>query len=204
MNQVISLNQTTIHAWASGQYQKAVEHYFKLANFTTEKMADGTRLHDEWKNHIKATNTLPDAFGGGKLNNPIPERKYIVKLQDWLELYGTPDCIDSPIIYEFKSGTRSSESYASSWQTRIYAVLATYPGIYIEDEKEFKHEGIFVDRAIIHHFDQYLKKHDTSQLWITDEVLQEAYNYIETIAGEMYQYFEQNDLWNKFGHNLKK
>ncbi len=191
MTQIISLNQTTMHAWATGQYQKAVEHYFKLANFTTEKMADGTALHKQWSEYIEANNKLPVEFGNKPLIKPLPEGKLTVKLQPWLELYGTPDCIDSPIIYEFKSGKRSSESYASSWQTRIYAVLATYAGIYI-------------DKAEIHHWDQYTKKHDMSVVWITDQVLKEAYDYIEAIASDMHHYFDQNDLWNKFGHNLQK
>lgn len=201
---IIVLNQTTIHAWASGQYQKAIEHYFKLNNFTSEKMADGTRLHDEWKSHIIATKTLPTAFGAKPLNNPIPERKYVAQLLPWLKLFGTPDCIDSPIIYEFKSGTKSSEAYASSWQTRIYGVLVTYPGIYVENGKEYKHEGIYVEKAEIHHWNQYEQKHDMSQLWITDQVLKDTFNYIETIASEMHNYFDENDLWTRFGHLIRK
>ena len=77
---IITLNQTTIHAWASGQYQKAVEHYFKLANFTTEAMADGTALHKKWSEHINLAKTLPLEFGGKPLTNPLPERKYVVQL----------------------------------------------------------------------------------------------------------------------------
>lgn len=187
---ILELNQTTIHAWATGQYQKAVEHYFKINNYTSEQMADGTALHKEWAEHIAATKTLPPVFGNKPLTDPICEKKYTVQLQPWLKLYGTPDCIDSPVVHEFKSGKRSSESYASSWQTRIYAVLATFAGIYI-------------NKAEIHVYDQYQKKSGYSEVWITDQTLRDAQNYIETIAGEIYNYFDQQDIWTKFGHLIK-
>lgn len=204
-NHIIRLNQTTIKAWASGQYQKAIEHYFSINNFTSEKMADGKNFHKIWREHVEQTKTLPDIFGGKKLNNPICERTYKVMVTSWLELYGTPDMHDSPTLHEYKSGKGSSENYASDWQIRIYAVLLTLPGVWIdENEKEHTHEGILIERAEVHTYDQYAKKPGYSEVWITDQTLRDTQNYIETIAGEMFNYFDQNDIWNKFGHLIKK
>lgn len=106
-------------------------------------------------------------------------------------MVGKIDCIDAPIIYEFKTGKQSSEAYASSKQTGVYAVLATRSNIY-------------VDRAEIYHYDQYINKFDMSAVWLTDNVLEDAENWILTLGAEIHEYFEQNKLYDRFGGNLLK
>jgi hypothetical protein len=181
---------TLLNLWASGNWEMAVKYYFKLDKFTTPAMADGQRLHEEWNKHIAQHKTLPDCFGNKKLITPQPEMKMVVELAPWLDLVGIIDCIDAP-IYEFKSGKQTSESYASSKQAGVYAVLSTYAGIY-------------VDRAEIYRYDQYKKAFDMSVVWITDKLLEETENYILTIAGDIHSYFEQNNLYERFGKNLVK
>ena len=41
-----------------------------------------------------------------------------------------------------------------------------------------------------------------SIVWVTDQLLEETLNWIVTTASEMYTYFTDNDLFNKFGKNL--
>jgi hypothetical protein len=163
--------------------------YFKLDKFVTREMADGREWHEKWEKHIKETKTMPIEFGGAPLIDPIAEQKTVVQIEPWLELVGVIDCYDSPIIKEWKTGKKSSEQYAGSKQGGIYAVLGTMSGKYVE-------------KIEIYHYDQYTKKSDMSIVWVTDQLLEETLNWIITTAGEMYNYFEQNDLFNKFGRNL--
>lgn len=175
--------------WNSGNWEMAVKMYFKLEQFVTPQMQDGRDWHEKWAKHITETKTMPIEFGGAKLINPIAEQKTVVKLDEWLDLVGVIDCYDSPIIYEWKTGKKSSEAYAGSVQGGIYAILGTFSKKYVE-------------KVEIHHFDQYSKKSDMSIVWVTDDLLKDTYNWIITTAGEMHDYFIKNDLYNKFGRNL--
>jgi hypothetical protein len=123
------------------------------------------------------------------LTNPIAERKTVIQLDDWLELVGVIDCYDNPVVYEWKTGKASSESYAGTKQGGIYAMLSTLSKFYTE-------------RIEIHHFDQYTKKADMSIIWVTPELMDDAHNWITTLSAEMHTYFNDNGLYERFGANL--
>jgi len=177
---------TILSTWAKGDWERAIKYYFKLEEFSTRQTEEGRILHEKWENEIKKTGCLPKVFGGSKLNDPKPEKKIVVQIYDWLELVGVIDCLDVPEIHEFKSGkSKDSEGYSNDIQTGIYGVLATL------DKR-------FVNVSKIHHYDQYSKKSDMSIVYITDEYLKKAFNYIETISSEMHSYFIKNDLYKKF------
>lgn len=189
--------------WNSGNWEMAVKMYFKLEKFVTPQMQEGREWHEKWAKHIMETKTMPVEFGARPLINPIAEQKTVVQLEDWLELVGIIDCYDAPAIYEWKTGKQSSEVYAGGAQGGIYAVLATFPGVVIgKDGTKMERPGFYADHVEIHHYDQYSKKTDMSIVWITDELLENAYNYIVTTAGQMHDYFLQNDLYNRFARAL--
>lgn len=177
---------TVLNLWKSGNWQRAIEQYFHLKDFVTPAMADGRKHHEDWANYIKTNKRLPVEFGGAELKNPVVEQKKVVPLFDWLDLSFIIDCYERPVIYDWKTGKQSSESYASDMQVGVYGVGATIAGLYVE-------------RAEIHHFDQYTKKHDMSSIWITDKLLKDAHNWVVTLAGEMQNYLLQNGLYERFG-----
>lgn len=177
-----------LNTWASGDYERAVKYYFKLEDFKSPAMLEGQKYHDKWAAEVLANNTIPAIFGGMKLNNPSVEIYKKVALKDWLELSGKIDCLDEPVVYDWKTGKQSSEAYASDRQIGTYGVLCTLSGIY-------------VNRGEIHHYDQYKKQSDMSAVWITDELLKNSLEWIETLSSEIHNYFLQNDLYVKYGHN---
>lgn len=180
---------SVLDQWNSGNWEMAIKMYFKLEKFVTSQMQDGRDWHEKWANHIRTTNTMPVEFGGGALIKPEVEQKTVVQIDEWLDLVGIIDCFVSPVIYEWKTGKQSSEVYAGGPQGGIYAILGTYSKRYVE-------------KVEIHHFDQYSKKSDMSIVWVTDQLLKDTYNWIITVAGEMHNYFIENDLYNRFGRNL--
>lgn len=177
-----------LSTWASGGWENAIKAYFKLDTFITPAMVMGSQYHKEWEQHINTTKTLPSVFGGGKLANPIAEHKTVVELEPWLDLVGIIDCIDSPTIYEFKTGKGTSESYANGYQASVYGVLASFA-------------GLTADRAVIWHYDQYSKKSDMSMVWLTDKVINKAHEWIITQASDMHAYLLENSLYERFGHD---
>ena len=180
---------TILNTWNSGNWEMAIKYYFKLESFTTRAMADGRDRHQVYDDHIKATKTLPEEFGKIKLIDPKPEEKIVVKVYPWLNIVAKIDCLDIPTIYEFKTGAMSSEAYSSHKQHGVYGVVCTYAGHY-------------VNKAEIYRYNPAKKQSDVSIVWITKRLLNDSFNWIETIASEMHDYFESNNLYEKYGGNL--
>ena len=178
---------TILNTWASGDYERTIKSYFRLEEFDNKAMADGRDWHNKWAAEVLTTNSIPKIFGDKKLKNPTVEQYMKVQLSDWLELSGKIDCLDEPTIYDWKTGKQSSEAYASDKQVGIYGVLCTMKKIY-------------VDRGEIYHFDQYKKQPDMSVTWITDKLLKDSLNWIETLSSEIHNYFIQNDLYKKYNY----
>lgn len=178
---------TVLDLWASGNWERAIKEYFKIEKFVTPAMVDGRKLHEKWAEYIKTNNALPLEFGGKKLNGatPLVEQKRVVKLASWCDLVYVMDLFDEPTIYDWKTGKQSSEVYANSKQMPVYAMGATI-------------DGFLVERAEIHHYDQFLKKSDMSIIHITDKALEEAQNWVLTLAGEMQNYLLANKLYERF------
>lgn len=172
--------------WKTGNWQGAIEAYFKLERYITRGMADGRDLHEEWETHVRDTKTLPIVFGGAKLNNPIPEKKYEIPMYDWMTLVFKPDCVDSPDLHEFKSGTGSATEYAESLQLPVYAVGLTMADIYVK-------------QGHVHLYNQHSKRSEYASVWITDSLLKKGLNFIQTVGGEMHEYFTKNGLYERFG-----
>lgn len=172
--------------WSSGNWDMAIGMYFKLKKFTTIQMAEGSEFHKNWEQETLKSKCLPAVFGGAKLIAPKCELKLVAQLDEWLELVGVIDCMDAPTIYEFKTGKTSSEIYANGVQPAVYGVLSTM-------------SGYVVDKAEVHHYDQYTKKVDMSIVWLTKKHLEDAYNWVYSLSSEMHAYFLENDLYNKYG-----
>lgn len=186
-NQQYKVSYTILNAWSQGRYEDAIKYFFKLDVVQTPQMLEGFRYHKAWEDEIRKTGCLPAIFGGKKLNKPLPEQYIKVPINDWLTLSGKIDCYDNPTIIEFKTGRQSSEDIARSHQVGVYGVLSTL-------------NNQFADRAEIYCFNQYLKVDPVSMsiVHITDQVLSNSLNWIETIASEMRNYIEQNNLFAKY------
>lgn len=187
----IKVSYTILNAWASGKYEDAIKYFFRLDVTQTPAMKEGQEYHKRWENEIQATKKLPEVFGSKQLISPSPEQYIKVDVNNWLVLSGKIDCYDKPTIYEFKTGRQTSEDIARSKQPGVYAVLSTL-------NKQY------VDRAEIYCFNQHVKNDNKSMsiVYLTDQVLEDSLNWIETIAGEMRNYLEQNKLFEKYSQKI--
>ena len=172
---------STLSAWDSGAWQRAIESYFKLSEFSTKQMRAGKKLHEDFEVEIQKTSCMPKVFGAKPLIEPETELKIVKQLDDWLELVGVIDCYSDGVIYDWKTGVSTSESYAGSMQPRVYQIL--------------KPEAI---RAEIHHYNQYNKKTDMSIIYLTDVTREIAKDWVITISSQMHSYFTENKLYERF------
>jgi hypothetical protein len=189
--QQIKVSYTILNAWEQGRYEDAIKYLFKLGVIQTPAMKAGQDFHKSWENEIAKTKKLPEVFGSKKLINPSPEQYLQAQINDWLTLSGKIDCYDKPTIYEFKTGKQTSEDVIRSKQPGVYAVLATLNKLY-------------ADRAEIYCYNQYVKKDNKTMsiIYLTNKVLEDALNWVETLARDLLNYCIQNNLFNKYSQNL--
>lgn len=179
----IRVSYSTLKNWEQGRWQEVINHMLhKVDQESTPQMQEGTRFHQEWANYINRYKTLPGVFGSKRLSNPKTEIRMVANLEPWLDLSGVIDCLDEKTVYEFKTGIKTSEGYASLMQTRVYGLLCSL-------------NGIEIDRAIINHYNQYLKESDSSMVWITERAIEHAKEWAITIGSEIYSYFSENGLF---------
>lgn len=189
--QKIKVSYSILNAWASGKYEDAIKYFFRLPVPASPAMIEGRDYHKRWEEEITKNKKLPDIFGSKQLINPQPEQYIKVDISDWLILSGKIDCYDKPTIYEFKTGRQTSQDIVRSKQVGVYGVLATL-------NKQY------VDRAEIYCFNQHRKVDNKSMsiVKITDKLLEDSFNWIETVAGEMRNYIDQNKLFEQYSQKI--
>lgn len=182
---------TTLRAWEQGNYEDAIKYFYRLPVERSRAMIEGGEYHERWEREIQNTKKLPVVFGSKQLVNPSPEQYIKVQVSDWLILSGKIDCYDKPTIYEFKTGKANSEEIARSKQPGVYAVLSTLNRQY-------------ASIAEIHCFNQHLNADNKSMsiVHLTDKVLQDSLNWIETLASDMRHYIEMEKLYEKFTQKI--
>lgn len=177
---------SVLTTWNAGNWQRAIEMYFKLGDFITPAMLQGRNYHKTWEDHINKNKTLPVEFGSSKLNNPVAEGKLVVSLNDWLDLVGIIDCYDEPIIYDWKTGKTQVSNNLLEKQIGIYGLI-------------LKNKNKPATQGRIYHYDQYSKKSYLDIIYITDSLIEDTLNYVLTLSSEIHSYFIENDLYNKLG-----
>lgn len=177
---------TVLNLWATNRYEDAVRTYFKLDRYTSPEMEAGKKYHEEWATYIDKHKQMPKLFGSHKLEVPIIEKKHVVAIYDWLDLVFIADLVHGGnTLTEFKTGKTTSGKYLDTGQLDLYAL-----GLLFKD--------IAITKAEVYHYDQYKEKTDYSFKWVTDADIKASLNWLETNAGEMYEYLQQHDLFTKF------
>jgi hypothetical protein len=179
---------STLDVWYKGDYERAIKYYFKLDKFQSPEMAQGEELHKRFKRFIDKEKKLPAIFGGRPLAKPFIAEKFLnAQVDSWLELRGRLDLHDGTIITDFKTGQKTANEYANSWQGAVYSVLCTLC-------------KIPVTAVDYHTYDQYSKKAGFARVWVTDKLLEDGYNWILTYSSEMHDYLLKNGLYQKYDH----
>ena len=179
MNQEkIRLSYTALNLWSHGAWEEAIKSILHLDSYVSPQMVEGQEFHQRWEDEIQKTRCLPKVFGGGPLRDPIPEKKLVWE-NGRIELVGVIDCLESPVVHEFKTGLRSSESYAGTRQPGFYAFLAMM-------------NGYKVGMAQVHHFNQYTRRSDTSLIWVTRGLMEETISWINQTGMDIVKYFDEN------------
>ncbi len=144
-------------------------------------MEEGRNIHKNIENFINKNKKFPSWLFNASLKAPLCENSFTCDYSDYFDLKVIIDCLDSPNIYEFKTGKQNSMSWARTYQIPIYFLACEMQGIKIE-------------KAFLIHYNQHDKTRDWTLVWNTKSARKKAREYIDKIAPEIYQFFQKEGL----------
>ena len=171
------LSYSLLQSWMRGNPSESVECYFRLEKTGLNRaMEDGKRIHKEIADHITKHRSLPDILPNFKLLAPLPEKELIVSYNEMFDIKIIADCLDTPIIYEWKTGSQDSIDWARTYQLPLYFLVCGM-------------SGIKVDTAFLAHYNQKTKEKDFVIVHNSPSKIEEAKNLIDSIGYEIREYF---------------
>lgn len=179
----LRLSYTLLNLWEQNNIAEAVNYYLKKSTLTSPEITDG-RIYDQvWQEEIDTKGELHIGRTHIKFRNPKTQdrAKMVIDYLDRFILVGVPDCTDEDILYEFKTGTTSSLEYADGHQIKMYFFIAGLKGIPIKTSRIIR-------------YNQYKDEADITIFHNTLLQRQDAENYIQSLAPEIYEYFEKHNV----------
>ena len=181
--QQIRLSYTLLELWRRGQINQALDMYFRRKKMpTTPQMLDGIRIHKSVQNYVLKNNRFPEQVTTIPVNNPEIEKEFIVEYSSQFLIKVKIDLFDTDSFFELKTGWSDSVRYAREYQVPMYFLVSDIAGFHKE-------------KAYIIHYNQYTKEKDMTMIWHNKRQIELAKNYIDSIAPDLYNYFNNQSLW---------
>lgn len=183
----IRLSYTLLNLFKMGRIDQALTYYFKMGYFSSPAMEAGKKWDEYLNEYTIEHKAYPEDWGGDKLNDPKAQVKLEMSYSEHFDLVTVFDVLDGPILYENKTGlSKNSSDYTLDFQVPLYFIMAN-------------HHKLGVEKAIIKHYNQYLPadRMDQSIVYNTKQEIARGQNFIQTVGGEIYSYFQDNKMWDK-------
>ena len=177
----LRVSYSLLSTWAKGRVDDAVALYFHMDRPTSKAMEEGKRIHNEIAEFTRNTGKLPPYLPNITLDKPLPENKIVVSYNEQFDLVAVIDCLDSPNLIEYKTGFRNSLHWSNTKQVPFYFFVCELAGLGIE-------------RGDLIHYNQFTKNSDFVRIWNNDSLQEEARNYIDSLAPEIYDFFIKEGL----------
>lgn len=177
----LRLSYSLLSYWDRGDIQGAVNCYFHVNNIGNAAMENGKRVHEELADHITKYNSFPEWFFNYPIQLPECEKAVTVPFNEMIDLKGVFDCLDlaSSTLFEFKTGTSDSLSWARTWQIPLYFLIAEIAKIEIEKAILIRNDGKKSDFVVVHN---------------TQRLRDRARNIVESLSPEIWEYFNNEGL----------
>ena len=181
MKSRLRLSYSLLSQWASGNIDEAVALYLHKPMPSSQAMDDGKKYHEAWEASIKETKQVTIGKTQIKFADPRSELPVIVSYNDRWDIKAVFDCLDEPILYEFKTGKTDIMTYARSYQLPLYFLVAQLAGIEIVQARLIRHN-------------QHNGETELMVIWNDEQMVEKARNYIDTLGPEIYDYFVKNGI----------
>jgi len=187
----LRLSYSLLNAWSRGRVDEAISLYLREDLPSSPALKYGKDFHKKVQKIIDEKKELNIVKTKLKFKKPETEKVIIINYSDRLDLKVIIDCLDTPFIYDWKTGVVNSLEYSNSYQFPLYFLAC-------------KMSGIDIERGFIVHYNQYEKKTDFTILWNGQTQIERATNYIESLAPEIYEHFEKHGILKKAKDKLNK
>lgn len=181
----VKLSYSILNAWATGNFEGAVGMYLGKDLPTTPYMELGKTKHTQWENYTNKTGELHPELGGGKLDNPITEKKYskLIPFSDDYQILirGIIDLEHNDIITDYKCGRTPPSQYVDGWQLDLYKLLRPNAKL-----------GKYLC------FNPYTETATIGVKFLSDHNAERALENILTYGGEIIDYLQSNRLLKDF------
>ena len=178
----IRLSHSLISLWERGDVKGAIDCYFHVNRLGTPAMEEGKKYHDEIADVITRTNKLPEYMNfKTDFKNPKPEQELIVDYNELCTIKGVIDCLDEPIMYEWKTGVSNSLEWARTGQIPLYFLLCELA-------------GIKVDSAYLVRYNQHKDETDFAIIHNSQKLRDKARNVVDSVCHDIHEYFEEQGL----------
>lgn len=174
----LRVSYSLLKMWQEDKEQ-AVANYLHLPREKTPQMQHGIDRHKLWQDVIGTEGEITLGKTTYTFEDPFIEKEIIHDYNDLFLVKGYIDVLDGKTIYEFKTGVVSASQYSNSMQIPFYFMLCQM-------------SGIEIDKAIIirEHEDVF----DSAIVWNWQDIADEARNWVDSIAPEIYHYFTENNI----------
>ena len=175
------ISYSLINAWERGDPDRAVKTYFHLDTQPTRQMVEGREVHEEIANYIDENGEFPKWFFNYPLKNPETEKAVVVNYNEVFDLKCIIDLLDSPLMFEYKTGVTDSLGWTRTDQLPFYFLVCELA-------------DIKVDSAFLIRYNQYIKKTDFAVVHNHKGLRDHAREIIDSVGPEIYQFFTQEGL----------
>ena len=181
-NKKLRASYSLLSAYERGDVDTCVKMYLHQPTATNKGQRDGTDYHKKWEAEINKNKKLKIGNTEFKFKEPVCELKKYVPYNEYFDLSVVFDCIDSNILYEWKTGTSTnSMEYATKEQIPMYFLACELMA------KPIKY-------ALVVHYNQLLGESDITVVHNSLFKRNLAKNYIDTFAPEIYLAFEKKGI----------
>lgn len=169
----LRLSYTLLRLWEQGKKDDVCAYVTKTSEeLTGDAIEQGKAWDQIVAESIKQTGKLPKEFGGLELKDAFCQEKKVIELEDFA-IVAKPDIISftGEDVYEIKTGKFTSGDYANTMQVPIY--------LFVFDTSK---------KGIILHYDQAIDQMDWFMIHKTDQLMNEAKDYILKNGNEIKEY----------------
>lgn len=183
MKNKVRLSYTLLEFWRLGKIQEALDMYFRRRPTpSTPAMEQGKQIHESVQKYVLKHLRFPEQISKIPVKNPVIEQEFVVDYSEQFLLKVKIDIFDTDCFFELKTGMTDVMKYTRDYQIPIYFLACELSG----NPKK---------KAYIIHYNQYSKEKEVVLVWNSKRQIDLAKNYIDSIAPDIYQYFNGNGLW---------
>jgi hypothetical protein len=180
----LRVSYSLLNAWKKGKIEEAVNLYLHKQKDTTPQQQYGLDFEDKVCKRAEDTTILTVGKTNFQLFKPEFQKELTVSYSDLVDIKGRFDIFDKKVLYELKTGIKTSAEYSNEKQVPLYFFIC-------------KLAQIPVNQAFILRYDQYNNKDDFTLIWNNDEICNRGKNFVDSLVPDIYDYFASKGILNQ-------